>query len=45
MTPEQANPAQPWAASVELYLTPWGFLKGAAESSAIATRRRVGGKN
>jgi hypothetical protein len=45
VTPEQANVAQPWAGSVELYLTPWGFLKGAAENNATATRRRVDGKN
>ena len=45
VTPEQANLSQPWAASVELYLTPWGFLKGAAENTATASRRRVDGKN
>ena len=45
VTPEQANVAQPWAASVELYLTPWGFLKGAAENSATASRRRVDGRS
>ena len=44
VTPEQANVAQPWAASVELYLTPWGFLKGAAENNATASRRRVDGR-
>jgi glyoxylase-like metal-dependent hydrolase (beta-lactamase superfamily II) len=45
VTPEQAAPGQPWAASVELFLTPWGFLKGAAENNATASRRRVDGKS
>ena len=30
---------------LEFYITPWGFLKGAAESNATASRRRVDGKN
>ncbi len=34
VTPEQADVSQPWAGSLELYLTPWGFLKGAAENNA-----------
>jgi glyoxylase-like metal-dependent hydrolase (beta-lactamase superfamily II) len=45
VTPEQANVSQAWAQSVELYLTPWGFLKGAAENAATASRRKVDGKN
>ena len=45
VTPQQANVSQPWAGSLELYLTPWGFLKGAAENHATATRRRVDGKS
>ncbi len=45
VTPQQADLSQPWAASVEFYLTPWGFLKGAAENNATASRRRVDGKN
>ena len=45
VTPEQANLSQPWAGSLELYITPWGFLRGAAENNATATRRRVDGKN
>ena len=44
VTPEQANLSQPWAQSVELYITPWGFLKGAAESNATVSNRRVNGK-
>jgi glyoxylase-like metal-dependent hydrolase (beta-lactamase superfamily II) len=45
VTPQQADVSQSWATSVELYLTPWGFLKGAAANSAVASRRRVAGKN
>lgn len=45
VTPQQADVAQPWNNSVEFYLTPWGFLKGAADNNATASRRRVGGKN
>ena len=37
--------SQPWANSLELYITPWGFLKGAAENNATASRRKVDGKN
>ena len=45
VTPQQADVSQPWNNSLELYITPWGFLKGAAENNATATRRRVDGKN
>ena len=45
VTPQQADVSQPWASSLELYITPWGFLKGAAENSATVTRRRADGKN
>ncbi len=45
VTPQQADVSQPWAGSVEFYLTPWGFLKGAAENNATVSRRRVDGKN
>jgi len=45
ITPQQADVSQPWNNSLELYLTPWGFLKGAADHNATATRRRVDGKN
>lgn len=45
VTPQQADLAQPWANSLEFYITPWGFLKGAAASSTMASRRRVDGKN
>src|SRR5881394_1998490 len=39
VTPQQADVSQPWAGSVEFYITPWGFLKGAAENNATAARR------
>ena len=45
VTAQQADLSQPWANSLELYLTPWGFLKGAAASNATASRRRVDGRN
>jgi glyoxylase-like metal-dependent hydrolase (beta-lactamase superfamily II) len=45
VTPQQADLSQPWANSVEFYITPWGFLKGAAENNATASRRRAEGKN
>jgi len=43
VTPQQADLSQPWGASLELYITPWGFLKGAAASNATASRKKVGG--
>src|SRR5712691_6143584 len=27
---QNINPQSPWAQAVEIYITPWGFLKGAA---------------
>jgi len=45
VTPQQADVSQPWNNSLELYITPWGFLKGAAENSATASKRKVDGKN
>ena len=45
VTPQQADVSQPWAASLEFYITPWGFLKGAAENNATLSRRKVDGKN
>jgi len=45
VTPQQADVSQPWANSVELYLTPWGFLKGAAANNATVSRRKANGKN
>src|SRR5437016_6119555 len=45
VTAQQAAVSQPWANSLEFYITPWGFLKGAAENNATASRRKVDGKN
>ena len=45
VTPQQAAVSQPWNNSLEFYITPWGFLKGAAENNATAARRRVDGKD
>jgi glyoxylase-like metal-dependent hydrolase (beta-lactamase superfamily II) len=45
VTPQQAAVTSPWNQSLEFYLTPWGFLKGAAENNATVARRRVDGKN
>jgi glyoxylase-like metal-dependent hydrolase (beta-lactamase superfamily II) len=45
VTTQQADVSQPWAQSLDLYLTPWGFLKGAAENNATASTRRVDGTN
>src|SRR5687768_4455640 len=45
VTPQQADVSQPWAGSLEFYITPWGFLKGAAANNATASRRRVDGRN
>jgi glyoxylase-like metal-dependent hydrolase (beta-lactamase superfamily II) len=44
VTPQQADLSQPWNQSLELYITPWGFLKGAAESPATVSQRAVEGK-
>src|SRR5580698_2712705 len=45
VTPQQADVSQPWAGSLEFYLTPWGFLKGAAANNATVTHKKVDGKN
>jgi glyoxylase-like metal-dependent hydrolase (beta-lactamase superfamily II) len=45
VTAQQADLSQPWAASLDLYVTPWGFLKGAAANNATASRRTVDGKS
>ena len=45
VTPQQADVSQPWATSLEFYITPWGFLKGAADNNATANRRKVDGKD
>lgn len=35
----QADVSSPWNNSLELYLTPWGFLKGAADNNATASKK------
>ncbi len=37
-----ANPA--WTQQLEIWITPWGFLKGAAANSATARSQRIGAK-
>ena len=45
ITPQQADVSQPWANSLELYLTPWGFLKGAAADNATVSKGKLNGKS
>jgi glyoxylase-like metal-dependent hydrolase (beta-lactamase superfamily II) len=35
---------QAWAQQLEIWVTPWGFLKGAASTNATVARRSVGGE-
>ncbi len=43
ITPRQADVSQPWANSLEFYITPWGFLEGAAANHATASRGKTWG--
>ena len=45
VSPQQADVSQPWANSLEFYITPWGFLKGAAANNATVSKKKVDGKN
>jgi glyoxylase-like metal-dependent hydrolase (beta-lactamase superfamily II) len=45
VTAQQADVSQPWGQSLELYITPWGFLKGAAANNATVARRNVEGES
>src|SRR5215475_9943337 len=45
VTSQQADVSQPWANSLEFYITPWGFLKGAAANNATVSRKKADGKN
>lgn len=45
ITAQQADVSQPWSNSLELYITPWGFLKGAAANNATVSKRKADGKN
>jgi glyoxylase-like metal-dependent hydrolase (beta-lactamase superfamily II) len=40
VAPQQADVSQPWNNSLELYITPWGFLKGAAANNATVSHRK-----
>jgi glyoxylase-like metal-dependent hydrolase (beta-lactamase superfamily II) len=37
-------PTASWAQQIEIWITPWGFLKGAAANAATARAQRIGGK-
>jgi glyoxylase-like metal-dependent hydrolase (beta-lactamase superfamily II) len=41
---QNATGTSPWAQQVELWITPWGFLKGAQANAATVETRNVGGK-
>src|SRR5215471_10606646 len=45
VTAQQADVSQPWANSLEFYITPWGFLKGAAANNATVGKGKADGKN
>lgn len=45
VSPAQADVSKPWANSLEFYLTPWGFLKGAADNNATVSHKKVDGKS
>ena len=45
ITAQQTDVAQPWGNSLEFYITPWGFLKGAAANNATVSKKKVDGKN
>jgi glyoxylase-like metal-dependent hydrolase (beta-lactamase superfamily II) len=45
VTAQQADLSQPWNNNLELYITPWGFLKGAAASNATVKKGKAAGKN
>src|SRR5262249_54498222 len=45
VTAQQADVSQPWGNSLEFYITPWGFLKGAAANNATASKGKADGKN
>ena len=37
-------PTAPWTQQIEIWLTPWGFLKGAEANNASAQSRRIAGR-
>src|SRR5262245_56080915 len=45
VTPQQLDASQAWNANaIEFYITPWGFLKGAAENNATVSKGKADGK-
>ena len=38
------TPTSPWTQQIEIWLTPWGFLKGAEANKASAQSRRIAGR-
>jgi glyoxylase-like metal-dependent hydrolase (beta-lactamase superfamily II) len=44
VTAQQTDVSQPWGNSLEFYITPWGFLKGAAANNATVSQKKVDGK-
>ena len=45
VTPQQTDVSLAWNNSLEFYLTPWGFLKGAAANNATVSKGKADGKN
>jgi glyoxylase-like metal-dependent hydrolase (beta-lactamase superfamily II) len=45
VTPAQADLSQSWGQSLEFYITPWGFLNGAARRDTIASRAVIDGRH
>ena len=43
-TQQNITPQSPWAQLLEIYLTPWGFLKAAATNDATVRAQTVDGK-
>src|SRR5262249_7068872 len=45
ITPQLADVSQPWSSSLELYIKPWGFMKGTAANHPTVSHRKVDGKS
>src|SRR5205085_8118605 len=41
---QNINAQSPWAQAVDIYITPWGFLKSAAAANATVKSQSIGGK-
>src|SRR5690606_30178077 len=41
---QSATGSSPWSQQLEMWITPWGFLKGAEANGATVQRRNVGGQ-